>query len=573
MKRHNILFLMGVYPGYGGVEKVSTILANSFKKQGHHVCIVSFKQPCPELAEKELSEGIKLYKLKYPVNCRQNATKLHELLMQEKIDIIINQWYVPWYVAHLCKRAMQGTTCHLISVHHNLPNTNARIKAVEIDLVHGNGNKWVNHFKLKLIQLFSRLSMLYTSYCSDRIVVLSPSYIKTINNFVFGYGLRKTTSIGNPITIDKLTSFDSKLKNKEIIYVGRIEYNQKRTFRLVDIWNELENRFPDWQLTIVGDGPDADDLRTRIISAKLKHISITGFCNPLPYYRRASILVLVSEYEGFGLVLVEAMANGCVPVVLGSYSAATDIVKPSCGVVLPMPYDKDKLVKALSQLMRQSDMRKNMAVQGMQEAERYSLECIVKQWNSLFDSLYAMKLNEYTEDKPHRLKQLAWRLVNATLFRMFPGTPLRVLRNLLLRAFGADIPLESLVYPSCRIWAPWNLKVGRNSCIGSGVRLYNKDKITIGDNVVISQNAFLCTASHDISSPRHALITAPIVIRDLAWVASDAYIGMGVTIGEGAVVGATASVYKDIEPWTVVGGNPAKFLKQRILINLNGGVI
>ena len=73
------------------------------------------------------------------------------------------------------------------------------------------------------------------------------------------------------------------------------------------------------------------------------------------------------------------------------------------------------------------------------------------------------------------------------------------------------------------------------------------------------------SASHDVTSPLNPLITAPIVIEDQAWIGAKAYIGMGVTIGQGAVVGATASVYKDVEPWTIVGGNPAKFIKKRIV--------
>lgn len=169
----------------------------------------------------------------------------------------------------------------------------------------------------------------------------------------------------------------------------------------------------------------------------------------------------------------------------------------------------------------------------------------------------------YTEPKPHRLKQLAWRIVNATIFRWLPGVPLRYVRNALLKCFGAKIPWKSFVSAKCKIWAPWNLVVGDYSTVGEGADLYNKAMIVIGDNAVISQGAFLCTASHDITDPHHALITAPITIKDRAWVASRAFIGMGVTVGEGAVVGATASVYKDVEPWTVVGGNPAKFIKKR----------
>lgn len=132
------------------------------------------------------------------------------------------------------------------------------------------------------------------------------------------------------------------------------------------------------------------------------------------------------------------------------------------------------------------------------------------------------------------------------------------------------------VYASVKIYYPANLEMKAYSCLASEVDCYNVDKVTIGANTTVSQGAYLCTASHDITNPLHPLITAPIVIEDQAWIGAKAFVGMGVTIGEGAVVGATASVYKDVEPWTVVGGNPAKFLKMREIkttTTYQGGVI
>jgi putative colanic acid biosynthesis acetyltransferase WcaF len=137
------------------------------------------------------------------------------------------------------------------------------------------------------------------------------------------------------------------------------------------------------------------------------------------------------------------------------------------------------------------------------------------------------------------------------------------MRHHILQLFGAKITMKSLVYHSCTIYAPWTLEVGEHACIGPDTTLYNKDKIIIGDNTVVSQGCFLCTASHDISKELLSLITAPIVIEDKAWIAADAFIGMGVSIGQGAIVGARSCVFKNVEPWTVVGGNPAKFIKKR----------
>ncbi len=176
-----------------------------------------------------------------------------------------------------------------------------------------------------------------------------------------------------------------------------------------------------------------------------------------------------------------------------------------------------------------------------------------------------MSLSAYTEYKPKFFKRILWICVRETLFRLLFFQRLYFFRNLLLRMFGAEIPTHALIYSSCTIFAPWNLKIGLYSCIGPHTVIYNKAPIEIGSDTVISQGAFLCTASHDIASKKLPLVTAPIRIGDFAWIAADAFVGMGVHIGDGAVVGARGCVFKDVEAWTIVGGNPAKFIKKRVL--------
>jgi putative colanic acid biosynthesis acetyltransferase WcaF len=107
--------------------------------------------------------------------------------------------------------------------------------------------------------------------------------------------------------------------------------------------------------------------------------------------------------------------------------------------------------------------------------------------------------------------------------------------------------------------------MGDHSCLSENVDCYSVDEITIGTQAVVSQGAFLCCASHDITSPIMELTYKPIVIGPQAWVAAKAFVGPGVRIGEGAVVGACAVVTKDVDPWTVVAGNPAKFIKKRVI--------
>lgn len=132
----------------------------------------------------------------------------------------------------------------------------------------------------------------------------------------------------------------------------------------------------------------------------------------------------------------------------------------------------------------------------------------------------------------------------------------------MLRLLGANIEAGAHPYPSARIWAPWNLTMGEGSCLGDHVRCYSVDRVTIEPHATVSQYSFLCTASHDYRVDGMPLITAPITIGRHAWVAAAAFIGPGVKVGERAIVGARASVFRNVDPWTVVGGNPARVIRK-----------
>lgn len=130
---------------------------------------------------------------------------------------------------------------------------------------------------------------------------------------------------------------------------------------------------------------------------------------------------------------------------------------------------------------------------------------------------------------------------------------------------GGKIHNLASLASNCKIDYPWNVEIGELSSIGNGAWIYALDKIAIGKNVCIGEDVRLLTGTHDISSPYFDLMTKPIAIKDNAWVATGAIVLPGVTIGEGVIVAAGAVVTKDVEPWTVVGGNPAKFIKKRVL--------
>lgn len=163
-----------------------------------------------------------------------------------------------------------------------------------------------------------------------------------------------------------------------------------------------------------------------------------------------------------------------------------------------------------------------------------------------------------------RLLDEIWALVNRTLFRILPRQ-CRGWRRMLLRAFGCRIGRTSAVGRTASIDRPWNLVMGERSSIGEQAWVFCLDRIIIGDKVCIGPGARLITGSHDISSPSFRLVTKPIVIESGVWVANYASVLPGVVIGEGAVVGTSAVVTKPVDPWSVVAGNPARVVKQRVL--------
>ncbi len=163
------------------------------------------------------------------------------------------------------------------------------------------------------------------------------------------------------------------------------------------------------------------------------------------------------------------------------------------------------------------------------------------------------------EDK---FRRFLWSIVQATLFRFSPQRAF-AWRRFLLRLFGSKLQSTSYIYPSTVIRDPLLLEVGQHSAIGPGVEVYSVDRIILGDHCTVSMQAFLCTGSHDITHPQMKLTHSPIVLENGVWVCARAFIGPGVRIGEGAVVGACSVVFKDVSPWTVVAGNPAVVKKTR----------
>lgn len=162
----------------------------------------------------------------------------------------------------------------------------------------------------------------------------------------------------------------------------------------------------------------------------------------------------------------------------------------------------------------------------------------------------------------NRLRRAMWQICWLVLARWTPP-PLHKIRIWLIRLFGGRVSYQAYVYPDVHIWAPWNLGMERHATLGRGVICYNMARVDLAEKAVVSQFVHLCTGTHNYLDPRFPLYARPIRIGRRAWVCANAFVGPGVTLGEGAILGAAGVATKDLPPWTIHVGNPAVQVKNR----------
>lgn len=393
MNKPNVLFLLKGLE-IGGLEVVTAVLANKFVEEGHRVSVFSFLGGKHSIAEK-FDNRIKLYQQNDYSQSKENVAKLRKVLVDDKIDVIINQWGLPYTPIKTAREAAKGLDIKIISVYHNAPSFNGRIQKLSIALM--DCENPMKRLALSLLRsAFKKVTskaMAYIYKKSNLFLVLSPSYIDDFKKFTGVSDGSHLQVLTNPITVehdDYEYAFDK--KQKEIIYVGRLDFVQKRVYRVIDTWNYLEDRFPDWHLTIVGDGEDREHLENHVKCLGLKRVSFKGFQKPIDYYKRASILLLTSDFEGFPLVLSECMNFGVIPAVYNSYSAVGDIIDDGKdGIVIPYHengYQANEAADMVAEIMGDASKREQMALAAVEKSKEYSVERIYDEWKKIFENLH-----------------------------------------------------------------------------------------------------------------------------------------------------------------------------------------
>jgi putative colanic acid biosynthesis acetyltransferase WcaF len=162
----------------------------------------------------------------------------------------------------------------------------------------------------------------------------------------------------------------------------------------------------------------------------------------------------------------------------------------------------------------------------------------------------------------NRLRRLSWNICWVLLYRLSPR-PLHAWRAMLLRLFGAKLGPDCHFYPRSKVWAPWNLVCADHVAAADGVEIYNPSPIQIDTHVILSQDAYICGATHDYNDPDFPLLAYRMHIERFAWICARASVGPGVHVGEGAVLGLGSIATRDLAAWTVYSGNPAEALRER----------
>lgn len=386
----NILFVLKKYD-VGGVESVTIHLANKFKEEGHNVCIFTMQKLSNKL-DVLLLPNIKIIACDGENTCHKNTKLLDETILKFSPNVVINQWGQNIYPLKLIRKVLRKKNIKIITVLHCSPMMNGRI--FNIKQKQKKVTSWLDKFfvwfLLVLMNYISKLCFKYTYKNSDKFVLLSESFIKDFVNYIGINQPNKLSVVHNPITTPERTSFNFEEKENIILFVGRIDKN-KNVQRIIEVWKHLENKYPYWKIQIVGDGDELKNIKSIVEYHNLKHIEFFGFREPMDFYKKAKILLLTSDFEGVPLVVLEAMNNGVVPIVYGSFSSIKDVITTGKnGFIIPPQdgaFNVEEMVKQTKLLIENENKTKIVALGAYSSSLSYSMDRIYNNWMLLFNEL------------------------------------------------------------------------------------------------------------------------------------------------------------------------------------------
>jgi glycosyltransferase involved in cell wall biosynthesis len=391
----NILFLYRNYinPLKGGIQRVTSVLADYFEYNGNDVFYLSGVIGKDEEINKKRQH---YFPNSIEQLAKENFSFFNNFLINHKIDIVINQSGMDPLTSQIAYEVKKHKNIKLIScVHNSLLSSIINFSTAYATRIKNNNLNLLiplidsTIVKKGLLFLYrQKYKKHYSNLCynSDKVVLLSDNFKEELKFFVKSFDQNKITGISNP------TSFKVKekyfySKKKQLLYVGRINRAQKKVDLLLKIWSLVYKENPEWSLIVVGDGMDLPGLKDEAIKMNLKRIKFTGYQDSEPYFKEASVFCMTSAFEGFGIVLVEAMQFGTIPVAFESYLSVTDIIDNDNNGFLVKPFDINQYADVLNSLMRDQNKREKMSILSKEKAKIFSIDRIGDRWLKLFNEL------------------------------------------------------------------------------------------------------------------------------------------------------------------------------------------
>jgi glycosyltransferase involved in cell wall biosynthesis len=275
---------------------------------------------------------------------------------------------------------------------HNTPDAHAHILdaafEVRTQMPITNAKLFIKRFFWGAYRTFSthRIRRFYNSAYrnSNCLVLLSERFASSFCEVAGLAERHKLVAIPNPLTFDDEVILSDLKKTKKIVYVGRFDKVQKRVDRVVTIFKALRAKYPDWNLYLIGDGDQLSELKQ--LSEGVDTITFCGnIADPRGHLQDASILLLTSEFEGFGMVLTEALQFGVVPVAYASYSAIHDIIADGWNGYAVPPFDRELFIRRLDHLMGNPGQLIEMAARGIQSSAAFKKDVVLRQWLPVLD--------------------------------------------------------------------------------------------------------------------------------------------------------------------------------------------
>lgn len=386
----NILFTSSTpfHPLRGGVGRVTDTLCKELQKRGYQVFYLNADWVAEERKKYKYPAPVTILPIKN-IDDAQCVISYRKYLTENKIDVVINQdaLYVDFY------NNVGDLPIKVISVIHSNPLMN--YNHLLNDLLTLRNNSLLERMK-RIVRclLYLRVKKQLKEYIdkrfgniilsSDKILMLSPYYVQSLKNFGISVE-NKFDYVYNPNSFPLQTSLFK--KKKEIIYVGRLDNRSKKVGRLIKVWSKVGKKYPDWNLTIVGDGPDRNQLEVLKKKYQVGNLTFEGFQSPIEYYKRASIICMTSSFEGFPMVLIEAMQFGCVPIAFDSFEAIHDVIIPEKTGELVKPFKIKDYINKLSNLIDDDTKRTTMSDAASMYVARFDVKTIADRWEYILETL------------------------------------------------------------------------------------------------------------------------------------------------------------------------------------------